>query len=273
MSWLLHEGPTALSGSALVVALVLAEHANGETGVAYPSVSRIAGMSRISDRQVTRILASLVEQGVVEVAWEATNRRPTAYRFCQFRGDIRVTPRKEPGVTAGAARGDTGVEAGVTPTSPKRNDGNANDENVPPPAPPKGGRDRRRTMPKDWQITDELRAYAVTAGIPATEVDAFAEEFKFFWLGDGGRKLDWNATFQGRCRDQAWRFRPRNGRDVNATIIQPGAVEVETPEQREERERKRREHLAMLAEKDGTPEERWQRKNRDQAEARVKEAG
>lgn len=119
MSWLLHDGPQTCSGSELVVALVLAEHASGENGIAYPSVGRIARMSRLSERQTTRVLATLVEQKVIEAAWPATNRRPTGYRFIGFRADIRVTPGNKLEVTREVPGGDIQGIPEVTSMSPE----------------------------------------------------------------------------------------------------------------------------------------------------------
>lgn len=234
MTWLLHHGPRDLAGSDLVVAVVLAEHCNPENGVAYPSVKRIAGMARISERQVTRILADLVTRNVLSVAWEATNKRPTGYLMVGFRGDMDVTPSKQPGVTSEAPRGDIqgqNPDLGVTPMSPKqlRTPSPSNTVVDPhhvtpgnsPPNPPGG--DRRRRLPADWALTPELRGYAVAHGIPPNLVDAFAEEFKTYWGGDGRPKANWNQTFQNRVLERGPTYAPggRNGR-VTAAEMQAG---------------------------------------------------
>jgi hypothetical protein len=83
-----------------------------------------------------------------------------------------------------------------------------------PPTPSEGDvvkTKRRRQIPATWALTPELREYAIKHGIPADRVDDFAEEFKTYWRGDGRVKADWDATFQVRARDQAWRYAARAG--------------------------------------------------------------
>lgn len=77
---------------------------------------------------------------------------------------------------------------------------------------------RRTRIPDDWALTPELRTYAEASGIPPAAVDAFAEEFFNYWRGEGALKADWNATFQSRCRDAAWRWHKAGG---NARVEVP----------------------------------------------------
>jgi hypothetical protein len=68
---------------------------------------------------------------------------------------------------------------------------------------------RRTRIPETWEMTPELRVYAVEHGIPSDRVDEFGSEFKRYWRSDGGLKADWDLTFMNRARDQAWRFQAR----------------------------------------------------------------
>jgi DNA-binding transcriptional regulator YhcF (GntR family) len=68
----------------MLVALMLAEHADSEGGHAFPSVKRLADETRLHRATVIRSLASLVELGIVEVEQRATNRVPAMYRFPAF---------------------------------------------------------------------------------------------------------------------------------------------------------------------------------------------
>lgn len=77
-----------LSSSMLLVMLALADHANDE-GVCWPSVDRLARRSRVSRRQVQRILQLLTEAGHLEALEEGGGRgRTTVYRVL-IKGDIQ----------------------------------------------------------------------------------------------------------------------------------------------------------------------------------------
>jgi hypothetical protein len=68
----------------MLVLLVLADHANGEGGSAYPSVSRIAKFSRLGESTVRAALVELCNRGIIELTREATNKLPAFYRFPLF---------------------------------------------------------------------------------------------------------------------------------------------------------------------------------------------
>lgn len=80
----------------------------------------------------------------------------------------------------------------------------------------KPGADKRGTrLADDWQLTDELRAFAVDHGLDPDETRA---EFVDHWTsvpGSKGLKLDWGKTFKNRCRDVA--KRPLFGRGESAS--------------------------------------------------------
>lgn len=85
-------------------------------------------------------------------------------------------------------------------------------EHIPPIVPPRGDVVKskpRRRIPDSWRLTPTLRGYAIDHGIPASEVEEFAAEFKRYWQGDGRPKADWDLTFMGRVRDQAGRYQAR----------------------------------------------------------------
>lgn len=97
-TWVYDHAPKDLSPGDMLVALVLADHANAEGGNAYPSLSRMAQMTRMDERSVRRSLRRLTELGVIRVVREATNKHPTVYQFPAFRGDT-MSPQ-------GISRGD-----------------------------------------------------------------------------------------------------------------------------------------------------------------------
>lgn len=66
-----------------------------------------------------------------------------------------------------------------------------------------GDAKRGTRIPDDWQMTPELRAFAIDLGL---DPDVTREGFVDYWRGvpgAKGRKLDWPATFRNRCRDLA----------------------------------------------------------------------
>lgn len=95
------------SSGALLVMLALADHANAK-GEAWPSVTRLASLCRMSGRNVLRHLAALEEAG--EVRREVSQGRPTHY-IITLTHDAHVTSDAD--VTH-----DAHVTPPMTPTSP-----------------------------------------------------------------------------------------------------------------------------------------------------------
>jgi hypothetical protein len=75
------DGATAKGGTLLVL-LAIADHADRDTGVAWPSTSTLADMTRLEKRQVGRILTALDEEGCVD-RWHVRDGRRwrTVYRL------------------------------------------------------------------------------------------------------------------------------------------------------------------------------------------------
>lgn len=80
----------------------------------------------------------------------------------------------------------------------------------------KPGADKRGTrLTDDWQLTDELRAFAVDLGLDPDETRA---EFVDHWTsvpGSKGLKLSWPKTFKNRCRQLG--KKPSFGRGESAS--------------------------------------------------------
>jgi DNA-binding transcriptional ArsR family regulator len=84
MSWLLRSRPAEMSAAELLVALIMADHAGGDGGHAYPSVARISTLSQLAQSTVRAALDSLEEKGVIAKTHEYTPRRPAVYCFPQW---------------------------------------------------------------------------------------------------------------------------------------------------------------------------------------------
>ena len=80
----------------------------------------------------------------------------------------------------------------------------------------------------DAELSDESRAWAIKAGLPAGEVDAVFLEFRDYWCavpGNVGIKLDWPATWRNRVRQVLGRR--RFGRPIALTPYQKRQQEVQ----------------------------------------------
>jgi hypothetical protein len=79
------------------VAIALADHAHADGGEARPSQAFLAEKTGLSDRQIRRTLADLVEAGVIQIQRPAGRNRATTYRFVL--ADTHVLPSGENGRT------------------------------------------------------------------------------------------------------------------------------------------------------------------------------
>ncbi len=62
----------------------------------------------------------------------------------------------------------------------------------------------KRRIPRDFTVTDDMKAWAATNGIAAlVDLDFETEEFRDYWIGDGGTKSDWIATWRNSMRKKA----------------------------------------------------------------------
>jgi hypothetical protein len=60
MAWVFDSAPEDSNPTEMLVMLALADHANPEGGLSYPSVERLARYCRFSERTVQRTLRELV---------------------------------------------------------------------------------------------------------------------------------------------------------------------------------------------------------------------
>ena len=77
------------NGSALLVLLAIAEHAHDDGQNAWPSVERLARMTRMSTRHVRRCIGKLVELGEIAVE-RSKGRRSNRYK-------VLLTSHPQPG--------------------------------------------------------------------------------------------------------------------------------------------------------------------------------
>jgi hypothetical protein len=278
VAWVFANVPQDLRPTETLVALVLAEHTNAETGLAYPSIARIADMARISERAATAALKTLVEKEIIAVEYEATNKRPTVYAFPVFRGEKAAPQNGKAGGAKPVSVGVQKMQTGGENPAPKLDGRERTTKNVTPPSPsespPKGTRAKaKHPIPDDWELTDDLRRYAIDNGIPASQVDHVAAEFKHYWLGDGRGKCNWSQAFQGRVREKAQYYQLRQERnDINANILHIGDYQQKrTPEEQAKYDEDRRRAAEKDRERRGglTREEAWLKQQQELAQRAV----
>jgi hypothetical protein len=195
-----------LSSSIKVVAYWLAEHANRETMLAFPSVGTLVSLTGLSKRQVQRFRAALVRRGWIRKARRPAGLKGGASYILQFRAEP-ISPRHigikaaermydvKVGVTRETSRGDIrdaagaigGTPTGVMPdiqtseskhhnvtSASSSDDGDADDE-------------------KAIQVVKEFKKLVhVNYGdkVRPFKPDAFLRQEAKFWLRAGFSRLD-----------------------------------------------------------------------------------
>lgn len=218
MAWVFNHAPPDLDTGEMLVSLVLAEHANPEGGLAYPSVPRIAKMAHMSERGVQYALRKLVARGVVEVQYEATNKRPTVYRFPAFTGATSSPQPESRGATGDGLGVQSAAPRGAT-VAPKPSIEPLLEPSVPPLVPPRGKpktekesemRDgRAKRLPTGWEPSTALVSWATEdpsgPGWNMFDVKRETEKFCDHFLANGKRMIDW---------DRAWKNWIRRAREL-----------------------------------------------------------
>ncbi len=234
VGWVVESSPETASAGDMVVALLLAQHANAAGEHAYPSVAELARGAHLCERQVQRALKRLTDYGLIEIERPATNRLPAMYRFPGFqsnaksrkkgraRGDISDTPPEGLGVTFDPSRGDimsplgaTFPQPGVTFTTSR---GDIYDttligrEPSEEPIPTEPLRGAEKTAQKNG-----VTPYAIFAAIceaAGQDCDAYSDREKGKHLAVAKRLLNEGATEDevrqhvGWLRSQHWRTSP-----------------------------------------------------------------
>lgn len=171
----------------------------------FPSQEEIARHANISRETVNSCLRQLHERGHIERertgrGWRVILVRPVENSDTSGNGRVENSDRlcgKNPQIR-------------VENSDTIKRDVRESRESTP--LPPTGGAAaRRKRIPSDWALSEHTRAYAIEHGIPASEVEGFAEEFKTYWQGDGRVKADWDLTFMNRVREKAATFVSKGG--------------------------------------------------------------
>ncbi|MCP3971672.1 MAG: helix-turn-helix domain-containing protein [Rhodobacteraceae bacterium] len=217
------------------ILLALAEHAD-EEGRCWPSLTRLAALTEVDRRTVTRGLAELEVRGLV--ARERILRQSTTYalaigepdgcetrlhRACETPSGVTplhqgcetpggVTPL---GATDPQSRGVTPMGRGMTPPDlgvshpPNRHKNRhitvsepslSSAAGVHPPKCMANGRGKAGPVPPDWRPGERVFDWAAKQGMARQWVEAQIDEFVVYWSDTGERRKSWEATFINRLR-------------------------------------------------------------------------
>lgn len=166
-----------------------------------PSHEHLAGLMGVHRNTVVSLMQKLRDAGWVE--WTAGSKTNTYF----------LPARKLHKKRAAPAQNLCSTSTNIVHNQERTNKNHEQD----PPVAPQGAmtneptRNARRRIPQAWALTEHTRAYAIEHGIPESEVEAFAGEFKRYWQGDGRPKADWDLTFMNRVREKAHLYQRVNG--------------------------------------------------------------
>lgn len=109
-------------------------------------------------------------------------------------------------------RSDFDIENGIGECDCPLPDYNDLPPAAPPPDPPRKSDPRGARIPEDFELTSMRRERALLLGLPADMVQDTFDEFVAYWTalpGKAARKLNWDLTWDNRCRAVAAAIRAR----------------------------------------------------------------
>jgi Helix-turn-helix domain len=190
---------------ARLVMLYLADKAHDDGSNVYPSIATIAKNTRLSDRQVQRVLGDLVEAG------ELIDEGVSFYGTRRFRV-------KMPGAEGGdnLSGGDIHDQKGVT--------FRAKTDDKMSPDPSEENRQRKDVssktlIPKDFMLTSKDIAFAKNHGLGASDRAWMGEfdRFMAYHQGKGSRMHDWHAAWRTWVLNQEkWSSNETSGASFDA---------------------------------------------------------
>lgn len=187
-----------------MVLLALAEYADPDGEQAGPSVARLEFMTGYEERAIRRTLSNLIDHGFIAVTGSRTGGRGsvTEYRINLSALPYRNWRRMQKDADSSTFPALASVKVNtpsLIPTSPLTliAPGGVKEGDDARKAPGKRASKAHR-LPEDWRLTDDLRRYASEKGLTAEEIDFAEEDFRTYWYGSGGTKVDWGQTWRNR---------------------------------------------------------------------------
>lgn len=165
---------------------------------AHPALLRAAcyplQLDKASEADVGKWLGETRKAALVSV-YEVSG---TAYlQLVDFRQQVRSDKSKYPPPPDNCTSGDKQEKTGCTAdVKQKRSlDGDVDEGGG-------EGKSRKRPTrcPPQFEVSTEMARWAADAGLPADRVIPETEKFLDYWRGNGGTKLDWDATWRNWIR-------------------------------------------------------------------------
>jgi hypothetical protein len=196
---------------------------SNDRGVVKLSTGEIAFALRLDDDVAEAMLTDLVKRNLLEETtdgiaihnWNSREVRSdsSAERVAKHRSNadsnngngecnvtFTVTETVKPSVNTDYRDTDTDTDTDTEEV------GGANAPGIPPKPddPPEKPKTKRATrIPDDFEITDDMRRWAIEQGAGAIQVERETEKFRDYWqaaAGSKGVKLDWSATWRNWIR-------------------------------------------------------------------------
>ena len=209
------------AGGALLVLLALADFADDQ-GRAYPSIPTLAHRARLTDRQVRRILTTLVTSGELMIERHGGGRNLSNRYRVIVNGDARVrvsevvnsdasdrvsepSERSKPGhprpetLTFATLNPDTHVSRSVM-IRHEQLEAAPNGASLTPSAKLRTEKTRKHLIPYDFSLTPERRAVAERAGL---DPEAFHAQFVDQCHAKGYVNANWNSAWSAWCRSES----------------------------------------------------------------------
>lgn len=187
-----------------------------ERGLVKLDAEAIAFATRLPDDEAGQMIADLVRRNLLEETTEGYE--PHNWDKWQFKSDnVAERVAKHRSNAASDGDGDTRNVTGNVTETPKPSviqitdtdtesdteERESADAPPPPPDPPKPKPKRASRIPDDFEITDDMRQWAIEQGAGAIQVERETEKFLDYWraaAGSKGVKLDWPATWRNWIR-------------------------------------------------------------------------
>lgn len=226
-------------GSAKLVLLRLADHADPSGASVRPGLASVAKHTGLSERQVGRYISAFVKSGILVIDANALGGRGRIpeYRFTFEKEDVSdslsggiksdtsdhlspeetmtpTAPIAKQRVTPMTVKGDMEGQQRVTSTVVKGDIHacavvNRQEPSIEPSKNFVGGADapkpkRSCQLPEDFRVSDGLRTWAAGHGFTLPVIEFETEKFIAYWQGEGTTKKDWFSAWR------VWMLRIKN---------------------------------------------------------------
>lgn len=184
--WWHHLG---LSGGKLLLMLALADNADEVSRACWPSVPYLARKTRMSDRQVYRLLLTLEREGRISVRRGAGPKRTSVFTLSQ---DDKLSDCHGVRVTSETPDPDI-----CDRNAPCSGSGSGRRNRQEPSGAPRAV---KRLLPEPFELTEAGEQFALAGGL--TDVRLIFGAFKDHHRAKGSKFVDWQAAWRTWCRNE-----------------------------------------------------------------------